>query len=65
MKLIQWEKNRINANIYEYGYLIDKMGRNNDDNSNNSCFFLPSYVEERPWWPIQSPNKGRKKKAEG
>ena len=21
------------------------------------------YVEERPWWPIQSPNKGRKKKA--
>ena len=21
------------------------------------------YVEERPWWPIQSPNEGRKKKA--
>ena len=21
------------------------------------------YVEERPWWPIHSPNKGRKKKA--
>ena len=20
-----------------------------------------SYVEERLWWPIQSPNKGRKK----
>ena len=20
------------------------------------------HVEERPWWPIQSPNKGRKKK---
>ena len=22
-----------------------------------------TYVEERLWWPIQSPNKGRKKKA--
>ena len=21
-----------------------------------------SYVEERPWWPIQSPDKGRKTK---
>ena len=20
-----------------------------------------SYVEERPWWPMQGPNKGRKK----
>ena len=27
-------------------------------------FFLVSYVEERLWWPIQSPNKGRKKKEE-
>ena len=26
-------------------------------------FFLVGYVEERPWWPIQSPNKERKKKA--
>ena len=26
-------------------------------------FFLVGYVEERLWWPIQSPNKGRKKKA--
>ena len=24
-----------------------------------------SYVEERPWWPIQSPSNGRKKKANG
>ena len=24
-------------------------------------FFLVSYVEERPWWPMQSPNKGKKK----
>ena len=23
--------------------------------------FLLNYVEERPMWPIQSPNKGRKK----
>ena len=23
--------------------------------------FLVSYVEERPWWPIKSPSKGRKK----
>ena len=30
------------------------------------CFsFLVSYVEERPWWPIQSPNKGMKQKAKG
>ena len=29
--------------------------------------FLPlvSYVGESPWWPIQSPNRGRKKKAKG
>ena len=26
-------------------------------------FFLVGYVEERLWWPIQSPNMGRKKKA--
>ena len=28
-------------------------------------FFFSSvgYVEERPWWPIHSPNKGRKKKS--
>ena len=25
--------------------------------------FLVSYVGEKPWWPIQSPNRGRKKKA--
>ena len=25
--------------------------------------FLVGYVEERLWLPIQSPNKGRKKKA--
>ena len=25
--------------------------------------FLVSYVGERPWWSIQSLNKGRKKKA--
>ena len=23
--------------------------------------FLVSFVEETPWWPIQSPNKGRRK----
>ena len=29
-------------------------------------FFLVGYVEERPWWPIQSPNTGgeeRRKRA--
>ena len=26
-------------------------------------FFLVGYVEERLWWPIQSPNTGGKKKA--
>ena len=25
--------------------------------------FLVGYVGGNPWWPIQSPNKGRKKKA--
>ena len=29
----------------------------------SGAVFLLGYVEERPWWPIQSPNKGRKKKA--
>ena len=28
-------------------------------------FSLVNCVEERPWWPMQSPNKGRKKKAKG
>ena len=26
-------------------------------------FFLVGYVEERLWWPMQSPNIGGKKKA--
>ena len=26
-------------------------------------FFLVGYVEERLWWPIQSPNTGEMKKA--
>ena len=26
-------------------------------------FFLVGYVEERLWWPIQSPNIGRMKKV--
>ena len=29
------------------------------------ALFLVSYVVERPWWPMQSSNKGRKKKAKG
>ena len=28
------------------------------------CVFLVSHVEERPRWPIQCLNKGRKKKEE-
>ena len=24
-----------------------------------------SYAGEKPWWPIQGPNRGRKKKAKG
>ena len=27
--------------------------------------FLLSHVEERSWWLVQSPSKGRKKKAKG
>ena len=27
--------------------------------------FLSESCGERPWWPIQSPNKGRRKKAKG
>ena len=27
------------------------------------CSFLVSCVGERPWWPIKSPNKGRKRKG--
>ena len=30
-----------------------------------ALFFLVSYVGERPWWPIQGLNKGRKKNAKG
>ena len=28
-------------------------------------FFLVNYVEEGPWWPTKSPEKGRKKKVKG
>ena len=28
-----------------------------------TSFFLVGYVEERLWWPVQSPNIGGKKKA--
>ena len=31
----------------------------------NMQFLSVSYVGERPRWPMQSPNKGRKKKAKG
>ena len=30
-----------------------------------SLWLLMGYVEGRPWWPIQSPNNGRKKKVKG
>ena len=32
-----------------------------------NCIFLVSYVEERPWWPIQNtkPQQRKKKKAKG
>ena len=36
-----------------------------DTAQHDSCVFLVSYVGERSWQPIQSPNKGRKKKVEG
>ena len=29
------------------------------------CHSLVNNVEDRPWWPIQSPKKGRKKKLKG
>ena len=29
--------------------------------SGNNNFFLVTYVGEKPWWPIQCPNKRRKK----
>ena len=32
---------------------------------NDQHYFLLSCVEERPRWPIQSPNKGRKKEVKG
>ena len=27
--------------------------------------FLVSHIGERPWWPIKSPSRGRKKKVKG
>ena len=43
-----------------------QLGFNDDDLPFNYIFVLVGYVEERPWWPIQSPNtEGRKKKAKG
>ena len=33
------------------------------ENNNGAFFFLAGYVGERPWRPIKSTKKGRKKKA--
>ena len=40
--------------------------RHTKDRNDNVLFFffLVGYVEERLWWPIQSPNIGTKKKEE-
>ena len=43
----------------EYG----KAKRREGSDHVYSFLFLLSYAGERPWGPIQSPNKGRKKKA--
>ena len=49
---------RINVNsLYDILIILRKL--------REYSFFLVSYVEERQWWPIQCPNKGRRKKAKG
>ena len=44
------------------GAIKEQMGAQTE---NLDFSFLVDYVEERPWWPIQSPNKGRERKVKG
>ena len=39
------------------------LGHDVEPGLRDSYFFLMGYVEERLWWSIQSPNKGRKRQA--
>ena len=50
--------NEISAKILRAELMGEQVGGVNS-------FSLVGYVEERPLWPIQSPNSGRKKKAKG
>ena len=60
--------------------LSDDSNSNSSDNSNNDVIryfsryrldqklpilFLVNCVEDRPQWPLQSPNEGRKRKSKG
>ena len=47
--------------LLRQGYLVSC--KNGFIDERPVCFV--SYVEERPWWPIKSFNKGRKKEAKG
>ena len=42
---------------------LQDSGKQEEGKTFHKFFFLLGYVEERLWWPIQSPNIGRKKKA--
>ena len=45
--------------------LVGHTGENFSFSIKYFFFFLVSCAVERPWWPIQSLNKGRKKKVKG
>ena len=41
---------------------VTQLTETSEEEQRNPLFFLVRDVGERPWWPIRSSNKGRKKK---
>ena len=57
----------LRENTAVFSRKVGMKSRNRGQPNDNSFFrfFLVSYVGEWPWWPIQSPSKGRNKKVNG
>ena len=53
---IGWLKNEKSNNVHKSTGKLSNIEK---------CIFVVNYFEERPWQPIQSPNKGTKKKVKG
>ena len=64
---IDWTPTKIDFHQISQLNLSDFTKKEKSANIANNIFYksnlLVSYVGERPCWPLQSPNRGRKKRA--